>query len=566
MKLMPAALLFAIVVNSCSGGQELNYKRLNRRAATEYLVPVRPFEEGKQQCWNHWAKDFKFAPVFDFVSIDGASSYRYTVWQDTENSYYWTTPMMQRPDDKFPAKQPTDTSAGFFNSLDITASTAISWSFVAKTPNESLTPVWEKIPVGNCRLIVEALDAKGNVLGVAGDRLFIRDFPFEGPYPESPRPYREAALKAAMYVHTMPSTRAWLKEAEPDPGYTHNLYACKIIGSTIRLEIELARLAPTIGDECLTIARNAAEFLVSHSMEEGSPLAYFPPTYYKKDSLALSETSRRTTMMMEASTAAQAFLDLYDYTGEEQWLTQALKIAGTYEKLQAPDGSFPVKVKKDSAEPTSEAHAMLHPLLTFLERLQNQYGIDDFADVQAKGEDWMRQNALRTLDMRGQFEDVSVLGWKPYQNMTNATAGPYASYLLRKREVSKSDLCDAKDLLRLCEDQFVHWNALPNRKGFRQIHTPGVYEQYEYRVPIDCSNCNVANAWLDLYDLNGDKLAYAKAKALADAIAIVQDPINGQIPTTWDMRSYSSNVKRAWWINCTYASVMLLLRMEQYNF
>lgn len=543
--------------------QNINYNALNKRAAKEYLSPVRPFTRGGEPCWNHWSKDFKFAPVFNFNPIDGCKSYKYTVWQDKENSYYWTTPMMQRVDDKFPAKQPTGTSAGFFRNIDITSPNAISWSFTATTPNESLAPIWNKIPVGNCRLIVEGLDPKGSVVGIAGDRLFIRDFPFEGPYPENPRPYREAAVKAAMYVHRMPSTQKWLEGPEPDPNYAHNVYACKIIGTTVRLELCLARLAPVISEECLAIARSAATFLAEHSKTEGEPLAGFPPTYYKKDTLALSELNRHSTMMMEAATAAQAFLDFYDYTSEKQWLDRAVAIARTYAGLQNADGSFPVKVNYDSGKPVSEAHAMLHPLLTFLNRLQNQYGIAEFVPMQTAGEKWMHDNPVRTFDIRGQFEDVSVLGWKPYQNMTNATAGPYASYLLNKSSISADDLGDALDLIHLCEDQFVHWNALPNRNGFRQIHTPGVYEQYEYRVPIDCSNCNVANAFLDLYAYNSDKLAFAKAKALADAIVVVQDPINGQIPTTWDMRSHKSNLTRAWWINCTYASVMLLLRMSE---
>ena len=558
-------IIMLLLLEVCAGAKdrkELNYKSLNRRAAKEYLTPVRPFKVGGDPCWNHWAKDFKYAPTFDFEALEGCSRYRYSVWQDTETSYFWTTPMMQRPDDKFPAKQPTDTSSGFFTSLDINSPTAKCWSFEAGSPNESLARIWNDIPVGNCRLIVEGLDDRGNVTGTAGDRLFIRDFPFEGPYPPSPRPYREAAVKAAMFVHNMPSTRKWLEGQEPDPGYMHNMYACKTIGSTIRLEIELARMAPALSEECLLIARHAAAFLEGHSKEEGSPLAYFPPTYYKRDTLSIPVANRHTTMVMEACTAAQAYLDLYDYTGEKHWFELAKSIAATYDKLQADDGSFPVKVNYDSAAPTSEACAMLHPLLAFLERLQNQYGVNDFAAMQQAGERWMHGNAVRTFDIRGQFEDVSVLGWKPYQNMTNATAGPYASYLLRKKEVSAEDMKDADDLLRLCEDQFVHWNALPNRNGFRQIHTPGVYEQYEYRVPIDCSNCNVANAWLDLYELTGDQLAFAKAKALADAIAVVQDPVNGQILTTWDMRSHSSHINRAWWINCTYASVMLMLRMS----
>lgn len=558
------AIMCLAILSACkNNGINLNYNVLNKRAAREYQIPIRPFKHGSQPCWNHWSRDFKFAPVFDFVPIDGCTAYRYTVWQDKENSYFWTTPIMQRIDDRIPKKVVTDTTSGYFRALDIDSPTAVCWSFTAKTPNESLAPIWHKIPVGNSRLIVEGLDGNGNVVGIAGDRLFIRDFPFEGPYPSNPRPYREAAVKAAMYVHNNPAIKAWIVGNEPDPNYMHNMYACKIIGATVKLEVQLARMAPEIADECITAARNAALFLASHSNPEGSPLAYFPPTYYKKDTLTIPEANRHSTMMMEASSAATAYLDLYDYTKEDQWLHLATNIARTYKHLQAEDGSLPVKVNFDTGKPVSTVPAMLHPLLSFLERLHNQYGITEFDDIQTKGEKWMQTNPLRTFDIRGQFEDGSVNGWKAYQNMTNSSAAPYASYLLKKDEVSSQDMEDAKDLLRFSEDQFVRWNALPNRNGFRQIHTPGVYEQFEYRVPVDNSCCNLAFAWLDLYELTGDKLAFAKAKALADAIAVVQDPINGQIPTTWDMRPYGGHVKRAWWINCSYASIMLMLRMAE---
>lgn len=542
---------------------KLNYKQLNSKARKEYLIPVRPYSPGKSPCWNTYAKDFKFAPVFDFSPVPGAVRYRYTVYQDSATSYYWTVPMQQRPDNKFPAHHPTDITAGFFEDLDIHADNVLEWSFEAGSPNESLAPIWEKIPVGNSCLVVEALASDGKVIAEAGRRLFIRDFPFEGPYAAPPRPYREAALRGAWYVHTMPGIQYWKDHTEPDLSYKHNTYACKIIGSTIRLEVLLARLAPQAADECMTIARNAAKFLMDQSAAPGSPTAFFPPTYYKGKIASAEAENQGNTMMMEASMAGQAFLDMYDYTGEKQYMDFALGIADTYLRLQAEDGSYPVKISISTGEAATPGKAMLHHLLFFLQRLHRQYGIDKYVVCMEKGEKWMHDNPVHDFDMHGQFEDVSVLGWKPYQNLTNATSGPYASYLLRKDEVSAGDMKDVRDIMQLCEDQFVHWNALPNRKGFRQIPTPGVYEQYQYRVPIDCSNCNVANAWLDLYELTGDKLAYAKAKALVDAIVVVQNACNGRIETTWDMRPYKGDLNRAFWVNCSLSSIQTILRMAE---
>ena len=78
---------------------------------------------------------------------------------------------------------------------------------------------------------------------------------------------------------------------------------------------------------------------------------------------------------------------------------------------------------------------------------------------------------------------------------------------------------------------------------------------------MDNSSCNVANAYLDLYEATGDELAFAKAKALVDNLTVVQDITNGKIPTTFDLRSPERNKRRTYWINCTNASITILLRM-----
>ena len=104
---------------------------------------------------------------------------------------------------------------------------------------------------------------------------------------------------------------------------------------------------------------------------------------------------------------------------------------------------------------------------------------------------------------------------------------------------------------------------MPNELGLRKIATPCVFEQYKYQTPVDASAHNVAMAFLDLYEETGDKLAFAKAKALIDNMTIVQNKGNGQMPTTWDFRTPARHKNRTFWVNCTYASVTALLRMDK---
>ncbi len=522
MKHINAVFAAVLLLAACSSVQDgPDYSELNEQARQEYLEPVRPGYEGENPFWNGFAKKFIYAPAFDFPEYEGAAEYRFTV-----------------------------------------RGADASWTFVADTPKAALSPVWNDVAVGDVELVVEALDAGGNVLAEVGSRKFLRDFPFSGPYASPSRDYRQAAVMGLMYIHRMPEIQYWLDHAEPDMSYSHNTYPCKIIGATIRAEVLLASLVPSVREDAEKIARNAAQFLIDQSRPAGDPLAYFPPTYYKDLVASKRDENRNKTMMMEAAAAGNAFLDLFNLTQDSTYFNHAVGIADTYLRRQREDGSFPIKVDFISGEPVNTSCAMLGSVLSYFLRLHNEYGLMEYEQAREKGEAWMRDVALKAFDMTGQFEDVTVLGLQPYENLTNCTAAPYATYLLSRENRSDADLEYAEDLVRFSEDQFVFWDMIPNEYGFKPCATPCVYEQYKYQKPVDASVCNVSNAMLSLYEATGDRLYYAKAKALIDNITIVQNAVNGKIPTTWDYRKPSSDRKRTFWINCSYSSVKTLLRMQ----
>ena len=547
-------VLAATAVSGCCAGpaRENPAEALNARAATEYLEPVRPGYEGRNPFWNGFATKFIYAPAFDFQPVDGASEYRFTV-------EHLGTQMVESP--RYKADKPSEDPEPHWI-LGEGAPTGQSWSFTADSPTASLAPVWNDIPVGKVRLTVEGLDADGNVTGISGQRDFLRDFPFHGPYNSNVRPYAEAAKMAALYIHGLPAIQHWMDSATPDMTYRHNTYACKIIGSTIQLECLIARILPRHRDEALQIARNAARFLMEQSRPEGAPLAYFPPTYYSNLISSSREENQGKAMTMEACFVGNAFLDLYDITGEDTYLKQAVRIADTYKSLQAPDGSMPIKVDYLTGEPVNGCKAMLTPVMELFSRLEDQYGIADFRDNLERAAGWMDSVAMASFDMTAQFEDMTVLNQKPYQNLTECASAPYASWLLNRGDITDRMLDDAADLIRFSEDQFVCWDVLPDPDGIRTMSTPSVYEQYGYRMPIDHSSAVVAKAMMDLYEVTGDELALAKAKALVDNLTVVQNPLNGQIPTSLDLRSGAKDKGRGFWTNCTYASITALLRME----
>ncbi len=531
-----AFVLGVVLVSSCCDSPQKAQEKLNKTAAKEYLEPIRPFYEGRNPCWNGYSKKFTYAPAFDFAPVDGAVKYRYTV-----------TPAE-------PASAVSETAAAS------SATDAASWSFEDQLPTAPLSKIWNDIPVGNVVLKVEALDGKGEVLGLAGERAFLRDFPYEGPYPENIRPYREAAMMAMNYIHTMPQIQAWKTQTVPDLSYKHNTYPNKIIGRTISVEAKIGQYFPEYAEDAILIARNAAQFLLDESRPAGDPLAYFPPTYY--GGLIKSAVYEGQIITMDPLMAAEGFLDLYDATADTLYYNQTLRILGTYQKIQRPDGSFPIKCWFATGEPTGTGSAMLHPLLNFIRRMENQYGVYDYSEMRDKAEKWMEEVAVETFDLTGQFEDVST-DMQPYQNLTNCTACPYASYLLNAAEPTEKQIADARDLIRMSEDQFVHWNSLPEKNGIRRLFGPCVFEQHRYQTPVDASTCNVSNAYLDLWEATGDELAFAKAKALVDALVNAQLVTNGQIPTTFDYRDPNRDKRRTFWLNCSATSINILLRMSE---
>ena len=512
------AILFLCV--SC-GLETSKTEKLNEQAIAEYNIPIRPGYEGRNPYWNKFANKFMYAPAFDFKEIEGAATYRYTVKENnTEN--------------------------------------AQKWSFTDDAPNKSLAPIWQRITSGYVTLTVEALDKDNNVIGKAGKRSFYRNAPFTVPYREAVKGYKESAILALKSIHNMPAIQHWKNDTTPDMTYELNTYPCKIIGSTISAEVKLAQLCPQVKDEALKIAENAAQFLISQSRTEGEPLAYFPPTYYGDNLSSGASSNKSKTMAMEALTAANAFLDLYDATSKQEYYDRAIGITDTYARMQAEDGSFPIKMDFITGEPVNKVRAMLHPLLDYMQRLEQQYGITKYKEMRLKSEEWMQEKALKTFDMTGQFEDFSVVGLEPYENLTNCTAAPYAIYLLGKEQCTDEEIKDAIDLIRFSEDQFTFWRD-PNFKDDAKVYNaPCVVEQYKFRVPIDGSLCNVASAYLNLYKKTGDELAFAKAKAMIDNITIVQDAETGMIPTFWGNKQYGQD-----WINCAYFAIQTLLKMDK---
>ena len=201
--LLLIAAVTGLLACACGGTEA---ERLHRAAMREYLDPIRPGYEGRNPFWNAFATKFIYAPAFGFEPVENAVKYRFTV-------SHLGTSMVESP--RYRKDAPTEDPEPR-RVLGPGVPTGRSWSFEADSPQQSLAPVWNDIPAGRVRVTAEGLDASGRVLGKAGEREFLRDFPFRPPYNGNVRPYAEAARMAALYIHELLAIRRWLTAAEPD--------------------------------------------------------------------------------------------------------------------------------------------------------------------------------------------------------------------------------------------------------------------------------------------------------------------------------------------------------------
>lgn len=538
--MLRCGVLMALLL-TCSAVQAArdNFSSVNKRAAREYLTPVRPGYAGRNPFWNEYAVKFIYAPAFDFKTLDGAVRYRFTI----------TT---EKPSPTLPKGQDAKKS----------------WTFLAATPTAPLSPVWNDIPGGTeVKLRVTGVDKAGKELGVAGERKFLRDFPFCGPYPQKLYSYRECIRRALRFLHNVNFTAHWDNSLEPDSTYPLYGYIAKCVGATLRHEVLYARWFPKDREVALKRCKHVLQYLKSVSQPEGSPCAWFPPTYGKGGRKNITQNPRNigTTMMMEPCKVANSCLDVYEYCGDKEYLDYAVNIIRTYRKLMRPDGSFPIKIRLADASEVTHANATPFELMNALKRLKEKDGITEFEPMREKIVNWVETTLLETFDFEGMFEDGGVEGLRPYRNLTNCSAIPVAFHLLDKPNRTKKDISDAEEIVRFCEDQFVYWRALPDKDGIPWTQTPCCVEQYYWRESTDNSTAYMYLAFARMWEATGNDVYRAKAEALAASIFALQDKFSGLIPTApWRTNRYNRGDEvQYFWNNCCAYTVEAMGKLRE---
>lgn len=495
---------------------------LHQQALQESLVPVRPGLPGERPFWNRAAQRFMYAPAFDFEKVEGAVSYRFTA----------------------------------------AASDGKSYVFRADKPWASLAPIWLVLPVGTVDLIVEGLAGDSTAVGATAKRTFYKAAVYGGSYREPLMGYTESARRGLQGIFQKSYLRHWLKTGKPDPAYWRYSYPAKIVGAVIAGAAMYASLSPRPegADEVLEIGRKAADYLLSISEPRGSPLAFFPPTYHAMEERGHMNVDRH--MLIYPAEAGKAYLDLYDATGDETYFEAARRIADSYRRLQLDSGTWHLFMNARTGEPVAPNLCIPMDIITFLSRLEEQYGVTEYASTLQRAVEWVMENPAETYNWQAQFEDVKPRA--PYERMSREGACELAQYLLQRAGRHPAYVEKARVLIRFAEDQFVIWERPMPLKGSSSPGTwsanwitPSVQEQYGYWQPIARSVGIMIATFQKAYEVTGERPYLAKATSLANTLTYVQTfHEDGHYPT------YLTPVHRGQlWINNSVYPARAMIRL-----
>lgn len=545
----------------CCAAKGPTVEELAALVADDVSRPVRPGGVNGSVFWNRCSISFMYPPAFPFSSVEGAKSYRFTVTDGNLDEHVFT----------------------------------------GTRPCADLSPVWSAVPVGFVRVRAEAMDANGNVLGVSGTRRFWKSAPYEpGAYPPKPYPYLQCVNRyyETLFSHT--NTQHFLRYGKPD-GCTDllNIYPSKMNAALIRGMIRFSEISSARKADALSVARKAADYMLSISQPAGAPLAHFPPTYYKMEGQKSNFASVKyagQNMLVYPASMGMAYLDLHAATGDGKYLDAAVAIAGTYGKLQLEDGTWYLKMWEKDATPVIEGNGNVPVRLLptgicgFMERLSRVTGDARWRSIADKAFAYIEAGPLKTFDFAPQFEDTRPSA--NHRDLASCVAIEVARYLLRRFPEDASRRAQARELIRWTEDQFACWRK-PCRADGRGIvsepwhrfnpvwnpvcsldgkpwgnwserfdnwiDVPGIVEKYRWYVMINGVTAMVINAYLDLYRIEGDELSLAKAKTLGDSIVKVQamGP-DGEIATHWVVSDLTGVKCPNNWTNCGVGSVIAL--------
>jgi maltose/maltodextrin transport system substrate-binding protein len=498
---------------------------------------IRPGIPGIRPFWNDHSYRFIYAPAFRFETVDNAFEYRFTLHSEDGNTH----------------------------------------QFTADEPWAPLTPVWNDIPHGRTEVKVEGINENGEVVGVAGERVFFRAAVYRGPYNEpTPVSYTEAGKRGLRALLEQRKFQYWLETGEPDPDCSPYCYPSKEMGAAIRGMAAYAGIADDADEarDALKIAQIIADYVIDKlSIPEGQPLEYLPLVYWVnplsevKNQVNVAVNRHNQMMMSEPTRAGLGYLDLYDATKEKRYLEAAVRMARTYAKIKRTDGTWPIVLHRDTGEEIESKPMIPTWLMFFVDRLVEQYGYTEFKELRQEIEQWIVDHPVKNFHWDAQFEDIKIRA--PYEKMSYEQASDMAWYYALKSKERPELMETADELLRFVEDQFVVWErptdgwkvmglrgTVDDTWQDRRIEnwiTPAVIEQYHFFI-VSRATAFVLRAYGKAYEVTGNEIYRDKARSLGNTLILAQEAHGGGEIPTFPMPT-KNNV---WTNNSVYTALYLL--------
>ncbi|MBE7037035.1 MAG: hypothetical protein E7403_07055 [Ruminococcaceae bacterium] len=447
--------------------------------------------------------------------------------------------------------------------------------FTADKPTAPLAPIWKELEAGMVELTVEAVCKTTGKTYLCGGRTFckISSFPGRAALPKRTCSYKECATKAFRYVFNDEATRYWLTHGVPKPDYYHNVYPSKMISSIIKAMIAYAELEPEHANDALLTATRAADYLLSITYGEDSPLCGLPPTYSFKGmdqemvaSTAPDDVSEREhqVMMIYPAFVGSAYCALAKATGNKKYYDAAIKIAEYYKHNVLENGSWPLLVSEKTGKSETANCCLDASILLFLSEIYAITGEECWHSLENNYFSYIRRTCLDNYNWEAQFEDTTLSC--NYSNLSHINAGKIIEYIVDNLADDTEMLEEAIVLMRYIEDQFVVWGDFapwsPDKKPDEKWYSPAALEQYYWYVPIDGSTARVIQCFLKLYSVTGNELYLEKARALGDSITRMQNKETGVIPTHWITTNCSTEL-RNFWINCHIGSSFIMFELAK---
>ncbi|MBD3386170.1 hypothetical protein GF407_14770 [candidate division KSB1 bacterium] len=505
-----------------------------QQACRRVLEPVHRGIPGVRPFWNKHSVRFIYAPAFDFAEHPDATCYRFIICSKTDSSVA-----------EFKAVQP--------------------WM--------PLTPVWNRLADDSLSLTVEALDAPdGKTIETVGRRDLIKSTPFAGINNKPAYPYRQSGFRTLKALLHEEKVQYWLKHGRPDPSYPLWCHPTKIMSALIIGMIHYAEYFPQAADrdQAVEIAAIVADFLLSMAQIPGSPLEYWPPSYWDGVPRENHPYFHGELMTNTPAIAAEMLLDFYDFSKNDAYFTAARRIADTYAKTQEAGGTWPQLVSFETGEAVKPHKLVPTMVIELYDRFLEQYLVADYQDSRQKAFNWIMQNPMQTFNWQAQFEDTRPRS--RYKNLSREEPSEFARILLKSNDDHPEYIDMARELIRFAEDQFVVWESTDpvlgypwfaedskwngtTRPGGCDWFIPCTMEQYVFYTPIARSSQLMILTYLKAYKGTGEAIYHAKAVALANALTRAQEYHGGGLIPT----HLRKNLPEANWINnAVYPAITLI--------